>query len=719
MRILLTGARSFVAADIARAFHKQGHAIYTADSVDFDYVRYSRAIQASFRVPSVRFDEAGYIKKIIAIIKEKRIEKIIPLGEEVFYLARNRAELTRECPNTVLHAGTINQLDTLHNKYSFYVMAYQLGIAMPRTVQVKNEKDVISYQHNYQKHVILKPTYSRFGCQQYERSSTGSMAKQAINWGNNYVVQDFIKGEPISSFSFSHEDDVVTYKSALRTSSPGAMANAMKVTTPNEIKEIDRTIRQALGYTGQLGLDFIAQPDGQLYLLEANPRATIGYSLQNRKRVQSRLLMFRYLLEKSFPMSKMPRFMWIFMTYPDLLFRFGDMMPALASQLGGLRSYARFRRNHPGIGMREYASYDMEYNGAPYRCTVTEATKQDGPNILQLLESIPTKGAVRMIYTRRPDAFTSFHSDGDSTSIGLVKDQHGKIVVMGSCVENRYYINGHEQTMSYIGSVRKNPNNPYVIPWLEKLVDTYRKPNKELLFCSIMSKNTHAIEVFTKKRPYMPPLKLIAKYTLFVVNPRQFKPLVLQPDMHFGKLADSDEQQALAFLKKEGQQYDFFPVIDSFQNNHLNVSADNSYVLKRGNKIIGFVCINNQKHKKQFIIKDYAWPLKLLRIFNPVINVVGLMPLPTIDKPIDCPALTLFVVENNDRELFKSLLEQVATKLNSHHGMCMIALSITNHNHTLLNNWHNFKFDNNLYSINFSSDTLHIKHPYTEVSILL
>jgi predicted ATP-grasp superfamily ATP-dependent carboligase len=719
MRILLTGSRSFVAIDVARALHRQGHRIYTADSADFDYVRYSNTIQASFRVPAARFDESNYVKSIISIVKANRIEKIIPLGEEVFYLARNQSELLAQCLNTKLHAGTIEQLDSLHNKYLFYSLAQKLGLQMPFTTVVHNAKDVVSYQRDHHRHIIIKPTYSRFARQHVELRSINETSLGRIDWNTEHILQDFVKGESISSYSFSPEDEVISYKNALRKAKPGAMASVQRTAPPEAIKMIDHAIRQALGYSGQLGLDFISTPAGRLYLLEANPRATIGASLGQRKGVQSRALMFHYMLEKTLPLAELPRFAWVFATYPDLLFRFSDIMPALASQFGGLASYLRFRRRHPGVGIRGYSSYDMEYNGTPFTFKVSEAAQSDSDQILRLLENLPTKSNIKMIYTRRPNAYTSFHTDGETVNIGLIKDQGGKVVVMGTCAENRYYIHGQAHTVGYIGSVRKDPDFPYNINWLEQLVKASKRPETGIYICSIIGANQHAIDVFTKKRPYLPQPKLIAKYTSFVVNPRQFQPVTLEADMQFCKLSASDEPSALEFLNREGRQYDFFPVIDSLRHNHLNVSVANSYVLKRDGKIIGFVSINNQNHKKQFIIRSYSWPLRLLFVANPLTKALGLMSLPKPNTTIDCPALTLCLVENNDKELYKTLVAAVASEIKPHHDMFMIALPAGNHNIEIFNNWHNFKFENNLYVINFSDKPLLVSHPYTEISLLL
>ncbi len=721
MNILLTGSRSFVAVDLIHDLHAQKHCIYTADSVSFDYARFSRFVRKSFVTPSVRFDEKSYIDQIIEITKKYAIKQIIPLGEEALYMARNIKQITQSCPDVFIYTGSFEQLEKLHNKYSFYETVHKLGIQTPETILVHSAEEVVAHQTNQSPRIVLKPLYSRFAEQLVVLLSIDRKRLQDIDWNTPYILQKYIDGRAISSYSYSNTSQVIGYTSKLSATMPSAMTNAVKITPPSEIEEADRTIRKVLGYSTQLGLDFI-QNDQGVFLLEANPRSTLGYSLISRNEAQSRMLMFHFLLGGMIARKNLSRFVLTFLTYPDVLFRWSDPLPALASQLGGLKDYIHFRKKHPGKDLRYYTSYDMQYDGEPYQYTVEEAKPSDSRQLLSLLEQLPIKGPVSAIYTRRPDAYNSLHSDGEQARIGLIKDSSGDLAFMGACTVNRYYLDGKPRSIGYISDFRKNPNFPYKINWLEMLVHEYRKTNQNLFFCSIMKNNKHAIEVFTKKRSYLPEPQLIARYNLFVVNPKKINSAPRVDEIQIVQLfrtSQEVQQQALDFIQREAPKYDLFPAIADFDDNHFGIRPSNSYVLIRDSAVVGFANLNDNRDKKQFIVQKYAWYIRPVMALNPLLRFLDLMPIPEINKPIDCPAISTVIVKDDDKILYETLIRLMSVQvLKQKHDKFMIAITEGSWHEKLFMTPYNFKIQNNLYLIDFSDEKLKVNHIRTEASVL-
>ena len=113
-RILITGARAPVSIDLSRRFHAAGHEVFLCDSIRFPIGRSTSKQHSSFRVPSPRYDTAGFIFEVNRIIDEHQIDLVIPTSEECFYLAAHRAEL--HCPCLV---ESLPLLESLHNKFTF------------------------------------------------------------------------------------------------------------------------------------------------------------------------------------------------------------------------------------------------------------------------------------------------------------------------------------------------------------------------------------------------------------------------------------------------------------------------------------------------------------------------------------------------------------------------------------------------------------------------
>lgn len=719
MKILLTGTRSFVACDIARTLHRQGHTVFAADSASFDYVRFSNAVTSSFRTPSSRFDEQGYIDTVINIINKHHIDKVVPLGEEVFYLARNRQKIATACPNVHVHTGTIAQLETLHNKYTFHQLAQSIGIKVPRATLAVSPADVVDFQLAVNKHVMLKPVYSQFGAGCIEMKHINQKILSDIDWSEPRIVQEYITGRPVASYSYSVQDEVLAYVSTLSPKLPGAMPSAIRIDAPQAVRDADKALRSALQYDAQMGLDFIENEDG-MYLLECNPRATIGYSLTYRSKVQSRLMMFQYLIEGMFTKAQFLQFIKVFFTFPDTLWSIRDAMPALASQLGGVGDYLRFRRAHPECGMKDYATYDMKYDGPAPEFKLERAVPGDSGNILKLLESRPVGGAVKTIYTRQSNAYRSLMSDGEAVEIGVVKDGQGDLVLMSACAVSSYYMGGGIIQLGYVSDLRKDAAFPYVIDWFNMLIEQSKSLGGDLFFFSVMQSNKHAIDVLTKKRSRAPAIQKIATYTLYIVNPKRVRTPVGGNNLAFVRVSElpaEERQDVIEFINLQGQKHDYFPVVKSFDNNHLNVRADNSYVLKREGEIVGFACLNDQRYKKQFVIKEYAWYIRPLLLLNPLLRVLGLMPLPAEGAVIDCPAISIAIVRGDDELLYRVLIGHVARQAAPIHPMLMITIPDNGMHTRFFSTPYNMKIKNNLYALSLSDKEVRAKNVFLESAI--
>lgn len=719
MKILLTGTRSFVACDIARTLHRQGHTVFAADSASFDYVRFSNAVTSSFRTPSSRFDEHGYIDAVVDIISKHHIDKVVPLGEEVFYLARYRQKNVTACPNVHFHMGTLEQLETLHNKYALHQLAQSIGIKVPRATLAVSPADVVNFQLTVNKHVMLKPVYGRFGAGCIEMKHIDQKRLSDIDWSEPYIVQEYITGQPVASYSYSTQDEVLAYVSTLPPKLPGAMPSAIRIDAPLAVRDADKALRSALQYNAQMGLDYIENKDG-VYLLECNPRATIGYSLTNRRKVQSRLMMFQYLIEGMFSKAQIPQSAKVFFTYPDTLWSIKDVVPALASQLGGVRDYLRFRRAHPECGMKDYAAYDMKYDGPAFEFTLERAAPSDSGNILKLLESRPVGGAVKTIYTRQPNAYQSLMSDGETVEIGVIKDGRGDLALMSACAASRYYMNGEIAQLGYVSDLRKDAGFPYAIDWFDMLIEQSKSLGGDLFFFSVMQSNTHAIDVLTKKRPRAPAIQKIATYTLYIVNPKRVHMPGAGNDLAFmcvSELSTKEREDVIEFINSQGQKHDYFPVVKSFDDNHLNVRAHNSYVLKREGEIVGFACLNDQRYKKQFVIKEYAWYIRPLLLLNPLLRVLGLMPLPAEGAVIDCPAISIAIVRGDDELLYRVLIGHVARQAAPIHPMLMITIPDNGMHTRFFSTPYNMKIKNNLYALSLSDKEVRAKNVFLESAI--
>lgn len=723
MNILLTGTRSFAGLTAARQFRKDGHTVFTADSIDFDYTGFSVAVKKRFEMPSVRFAEQKYVKKLIDIIVEYKIDRIVPLSEEIFYIARNAERIKKVNPKIIIEADGIEELDVLHNKDSFSRLAKSLNLRIPNTIMAPSLEDVIKYQKNIRSDIVLKPIYSRFAdCfLHFENIKETKKYFSEHTFDSNYVLQDFIDGENISSFSLNEKAGTIVYRSDVRMNAPGAMGSVTKIETPAAIIDADMKLRKELGFKYQLGLDFILTPKNEYYLLEANPRATIGRLLQNKKHAQFRILAFHQLINGLIPKKSTFQFLKALFLYPDVVAEWNDPAPVIVSQIGcvGLASYLRFRKQHPGASFQAYSTYDMEYNGSPVDYGVEEANEKDNDVILSLIENLSTNQSFKIAQTRRPKPITSFLSDGNKVTVATVRTAK-ELAYLGVCAENDYFIAGKSKPVCYISAIRKNPEFMYQIDWRDLLFNYFKEKHKNVdtFLYAIMSDNTHAITSLTKPTQAISTTQLVCKYKTYIVNARKVKIKKLPQNLAFSRLTTDNIKEASLFLDKEGRKNDLFPKVTNLQKNFLNVTKDNSYILKRDNKIVGFAAVLDQTQKKQNFIKKYAtWVRIFKKPFNVLAEPMKLIALPEEDVAINCPVVSLCLVKDNDFELYDYFVQSLSKEIRARSNIFTISMAATNPCVKVLDSRWNLSVEYNLYAFSFSKKKQNYKNIYIDGAI--
>lgn len=288
--MLITGGRAPVALDLARMLKAEGCRVYVAESAEYHLCRVSAAVERSFRVPPPRHSSIAYIEQLAKLVEELRIDLLIPLCEEIFYIA---AGMDRLGGCRVLSAGA-GLLARLHHKGEFIAWARELGFAVPETKLIRSTaewKSISTEAARNPEALVFKPAYSRFASRVIlPRKSSGgkpgrtfpiSEAPAVLSSAAPWVAQQYIQGNAVCTYSVVHQGTVVAhaaYGSRYRTGKAGASVYFEHLEHPDAFEWV-RHFTNAIGFTGQIGFDFIDAGDGTLYPIECNPRATSGIHL--------------------------------------------------------------------------------------------------------------------------------------------------------------------------------------------------------------------------------------------------------------------------------------------------------------------------------------------------------------------------------------------------------------------------------------------------------
>lgn len=268
-RVLLTGGRTAIALELARALHRAGHTVFVADTFPRYVAMYSNCVERAFVVPAPRLEPDAFLEQLGEIVRRHGITHLIPTGEEVLWVARGRARLAEDCD---VFCDRVETLDALHDKLQFSRLAAALG-ATPRTWPLESAAQVAGLRARHGP-VILKKIYSRFG-------RDVLIPDRAVELPpGEWLVQEFIAGREICGFAIARLGTVraqVSYLPQYRI--PLGPSFLFEPVAHRGVEAWIRAFVARHSFTGGIGFDFIESGDGTLYPIECNPRMTSGAHL--------------------------------------------------------------------------------------------------------------------------------------------------------------------------------------------------------------------------------------------------------------------------------------------------------------------------------------------------------------------------------------------------------------------------------------------------------
>ena len=131
MKILCTTSRMPFAVDEIRKLGEQGHQVYAADTFRTAPGSHSAEVHERVVVPAPKQETEAFVTAVAELVEREGIELIVPMFEDVFYLAKHRDRL----PSTTrLFCPPFEVLAQVHDKASFLSFCGEIGVPVPATV---------------------------------------------------------------------------------------------------------------------------------------------------------------------------------------------------------------------------------------------------------------------------------------------------------------------------------------------------------------------------------------------------------------------------------------------------------------------------------------------------------------------------------------------------------------------------------------------------------
>jgi len=277
--VLLTGGRGVYALTLARAFRAAGHKVLVADAWPRTLCRFSSAVDRYFCVPSPARATRAWVAAILQIVDEQAVDLIVPVYEEVFYLAQATARMIDPPP---LFAPDFESLIGLHDKWRFNQRARMLGLSAPNTELLTRRGDLLRVFHfGDGREKVFKPAYSRFAAHTVVRpQSLHDLIGIEPSPRRPWVAQEYLAGKPFATITIAHRGRITAHATYATDFSHdlGPTDVYCRAEQPDVFDWV-RTFVTSTQYTGQIGLDFIENEAGGVSAIECNPRLTGGMYL--------------------------------------------------------------------------------------------------------------------------------------------------------------------------------------------------------------------------------------------------------------------------------------------------------------------------------------------------------------------------------------------------------------------------------------------------------
>ncbi len=277
--VLITGARSAVALDLARDFKAAGYSVHAADCSSAFISKWSSSIDRFSRYEAPNTNRIQFQKDIQHLIKTIKPDIVIPTCEEVFHLTHPSLQ---EILEDKFFAPKLSVLDELHAKDKFASLCHTLGLNTPESHAIKHKDDLQSFLTNTHDWVF-KPCYSRFGSQTLIAPSKTEIENLEPTEARPWLAQEKINGEEMSFYAVCKNGQlqaIAGYKSDWRLNGGASYVfETVDQDTLSQMKVIASRVARHLTLSGQLSCDIIKDRNGTLWPIECNPRATSGLHL--------------------------------------------------------------------------------------------------------------------------------------------------------------------------------------------------------------------------------------------------------------------------------------------------------------------------------------------------------------------------------------------------------------------------------------------------------
>ncbi|KAF2176857.1 hypothetical protein K469DRAFT_755413 [Zopfia rhizophila CBS 207.26] len=254
LNVLLSNGRFPVSLDLARQLYNARHRVFTVDPMEFHVCKFSWAVKKSWQTPAPSIDPAGYIAAVKKAIQQWKIDIIIPIHEEILFLAESmELEITSR-----LFSPTLIQLYQLHNKWEYNEVLGRCGLDRPEAYFCTKPEDVEQLDRTRQ--WALKPILGRSstGVHHLKPGKELDYSTFDLSPNNPHIAQEWLFGNRYCTYGVFRKGRVQAFciYPVIETID-GSSSVFFEAVEHDEIKAYIVKLAEKLQISGQLAFDFV------------------------------------------------------------------------------------------------------------------------------------------------------------------------------------------------------------------------------------------------------------------------------------------------------------------------------------------------------------------------------------------------------------------------------------------------------------------------------
>jgi len=295
------------------------------------------------------------------------------------------------------------------------------------------------------------------------------------------------------------------------------------------------------------------------------------------------------------------------------------------------------------------------------------ATPDDNDDLLKFSTQMEMSGAIRFSFDRSPDYFNALRVEGRHTDVLVSREtQTGRIAATGQRSVKNVFVNGAATTIAYLSGLRVGQSARsalFLSRGYARLNELQRRHPATFHLTTIMEDNTPARKVLLSQRLGLPAYHDLGRFCCVALS--------LHGKNHarsrftLRRATAADAIPVVEFLNREGRKKQFFPeyrVEDFGSHGGLlpHLGWQDVFLAFDGPTLVGTLAAWDQQKFRRWRVTGYApWLCWSRHLLNLVARLRRMPLLPSPGSSLNAFNLALVCVRDNDRNVFKALLNEV------------------------------------------------------------